>query len=260
MRPSIVMIHGMWAAGWVWDEWVPIFERRGYDCCVPTLRHHDASPHEPPEALGSTSLLDYAADLERQIDALPGPPVLVGHSMGGMLAQMLAAHGRARAIVLLSPMPPQGINTLSPASLRMFRSTVLRWGFWRRPTRPDFADAIASMLGQMPNDERKTVYDRLVHESGRAGCEAGFWFLDPRRAKWVDPSRVTCPVLVVAGTGDRLHTPSMMRKVAARYDAVSAYLEFPDHGHWLVGEPGWRDIAEGVCDWLDERLAASPAR
>jgi pimeloyl-ACP methyl ester carboxylesterase len=257
MRRCIVMIHGMWAGGWVWDDWVPILERRGYACLAPTLRYHDVSPRTPPDALGFASLLDYAHDLEREIDSLAEPPILLGHSMGGILAQMMAARGRARAVALLSPMPPQGINVLSLASLRMFRRTLMSWGFWGRPTRPDFADAVASMLGHLSGAERRAVYDRLVHESGRVGCETGFWFLDPHRAKWVDASRVECPVLVLAGAEDRLHPPSMMRKVARRYERHSTYMEIPGHGHWLVGEPGWQEIAEHVADWLDEALAGS---
>jgi non-heme chloroperoxidase len=248
------MIHGMWSGAWVWEEWVPLFEARGYRCLVPTLRHHNVFPQEPPAALGRTSLLDYANDIERQIERLDEPPVLVGHSMGGMLAQMLGARRQTRALALLSPMPPQGINALSYASLRMFRSTIPSWGFWKKPTRPLFADAVASMLGNLPDDERRAAYDRLVHESGRAGCEAGFWFLDPHRSKWIDTSRVLCPVLVVVGSEDRLHPPSMMRKIARRYEPHSTYREVPGHGHWLVREPGWEEIATSIIGWLDERI------
>jgi non-heme chloroperoxidase len=254
MSLPVVMIHGMWAGGWVWDDWVPVFEGAGYRCTVPTLRYHDAPPQGPPPALGRASLLDYARDLERQLDTLPEPPILMGHSMGGILAQMLGARGRARGLVLLSPMPPQGINVLSLASLRMFRTSLLGWGFWKRPTRPAFADAAASMLASLPDGVRRTVYDRLVHESGRVGCEAGFWFLDPRRAKWVDASRITCPVLVVAGAEDRLHPPSMMRRVAQRYAPVSTFMEIPGHGHWLVGEPDWKTIAQRIIGWLASNI------
>lgn len=157
--------------------------------------------------------------------------------------------------MLLATMPPQGINALSLASLRMFRATLLSWGFWRKPTRPTFADADASMLGHLEIKERRAVYDRLVHESGRAGCEAGFWFLDPHRAKWVDTRRIVCPVLVVAGAEDRLATPAAMRWVAQRYEPRSTYMEVPGHGHWLVGEPGLQEIASGISDWLDRHRA-----
>jgi non-heme chloroperoxidase len=252
--PTIVMIHGMWAGGWVWDAWRPVFESRGYRCIIPTLRFHDALPSSPPEALGSTSLLDYAQDLEVEIAGLDDQLVLMGHSMGGMLAQMLAERRSPAALVLLSPMPPQGINTLSPASLRMFRPVLKRWGFWRRPTRPLFADAVASMIGRMPEGAQKTLFDRLVHESGRAACEAGFWFVDPKRAKWINESRILCPILVANGTEDQLHTTSMMRRVARAYEPHSTFWLLPEHGHWLVGEPGWQDLAERIADWLDTTL------
>lgn len=255
LSTTIVMIHGMWAGGWVWSDYIPVFEARGYRCLAPTLRHHDAPPLQPPGALGRTSLLDYANDLQTEIQELDQPPVLMGHSMGGILAQMLGARGLARALVLLSSMPPQGINVISAASLRMFRGTLNHWGFWRKPTRPTFADAAAALLGHLPGDQQSSVYERLVHESGRAACEAGFWFLDPRAAKSVDASRIACPVLVVAGDEDALHPPSMMRKVAQRYEPHSTYLELPGHGHWLVGEPGWQEIAERIADWLDEKCA-----
>ncbi len=260
MRAALFMIHGLWAGPWVWDRFVPFFSGRGYRCVAPTLRHHDAPPARPPAQLGRVSLLDYAADLEAELDAMTGPPILMGHSMGGMLAQMLAARRPARALVLLSPMPPQGINVLSPASLRMFRTTLVRWGFWRRPTRPAFPAAAASMLGELPAGERRAVYDRLVHESGRAACETGFWFLDPHRAKYVDTAQIRVPVLVVAGSRDLLHPPAMMRWVAGRYAPRSTYKEFAGSGHWLTGEPGWSGIAGYVAGWLGKLEPAVPGR
>ena len=72
-----------------------------------------------------------------------------------------------------------------------------------------------------------------------------------------DASRVECPVLVLAGAEDRLHPLSMMRKVARRYERHSTYMELAGHGHWLVGEPGWQEIAEQVADWLDGPIAGS---
>ena len=262
MRP-VLLIHGMWAGGWVWDRFVPILTERGYECLAPTLRYHDAPQLEPPALLGRVSLLDYAAELEQVIAARGVHPVIVGHSMGGMLAQMLGARGLARALVLLSPMPPQGINVLLPASIRMFRTTLQRWGFWRRPTRPTFHDAAAAMLGRLPPHEQRAVYERLGHESGRVACETGFWFFDPRRAKFVDASRITCPVLVIAGSEDLLHPPSMMRKVARRYEPYSTYREYAGRGHWLIGEAGWQEVANDVVEWLERNGMATdpgPAR
>jgi len=81
------MIHGAFCGGWVFDGWRTSFEARGYRVETPTLRHHDCG-RDPPESLGTTSLLDYVADLEELISSLAEPPILLGHSMGGLLAQV----------------------------------------------------------------------------------------------------------------------------------------------------------------------------
>lgn len=84
MTKTILMIHGMWGSGEYWETYAKHFEKRGYRCVRPTLRFHDMNPEEMPDPrLGTTSLLDYAADLEKEIRALKEVPILMGHSMGG---------------------------------------------------------------------------------------------------------------------------------------------------------------------------------
>ena len=92
MNRTIVFIHGTYGTGAVWEKYKRHFEDRGYTCLTPTLRYHDVDPKAAPRPqLGTTSLLDYAADLEADIRKLNAKPILIGHSMGGLLAQMLAA-------------------------------------------------------------------------------------------------------------------------------------------------------------------------
>lgn len=113
------------------------------------------------------------------------------------------------------------------------------------------------MLHKLPPEERNEVYDRFVHESGRAASEIGYWFLDPYSAARVDESKVVCPVLVVAGSEDRITPVSVVRRIAAKYGVVSTYREFHGHGHWLVGEPGWEEIAEYVLKWVKDNKVSS---
>ena len=113
------------------------------------------------------------------------------------------------------------------------------------------------MLQLMPVEDQREVYDRCVYESGRAVSEIGYWLFDRKRATEVDESKITCPVLVVAGTKDKATPPSIVRKVADKYGSVSTYREFADHSHWVVGEPGWQDIAEYVDGWLNQVLSTS---
>jgi len=256
MTKTIVMVHGMWGGSWCWDNYKTFFEERGYQCITPTLRFHDMDPKEPPHPqLGTTSLLDYLADLEKEIHQLDAPPIIMGHSMGGLLAQMLGCRGLARALVLLTPASPAGIIALTPSVIRSFWSGLTKWGFWRKPMRQTFNEAVYSMLHRLPSEEQEQIYERFVYESGRAACEIGFWFLDRKGVTRVDKAKVTCPVLVIAGGQDRITPASVVRKVSAKYVAVATYKEFKNHAHWITGEPRWEEIAEFVSDWLGRVLS-----
>lgn len=253
------MIHGMWGTGWYWENFKGVFEDRGYQCVVPTLRFHGMDPKAVPDArLGTTSLLDYAEDLEKLIRELQVTPILMGHSMGGGLAQILGSRGLAKALVLLTPTPPHGILALRPSVVRSFWSVLTRWGFWRKPFRLTFAEVTYSMLNLMPPESQRSIYDKFVYESGRAASEIGFWIFDSRGAARVDETKVTCPVLIIAGEKDRIHPISVTRKIAEKYKGVATYKELSGHAHWVIGEPGWEEIAEYVEEWLHQILRAPP--
>jgi pimeloyl-ACP methyl ester carboxylesterase len=251
MSGTIFMIHGMWGIAGDWDNYLPVFEAEGYRCITPTLPYHDMDPRgEPDPRLGTVSLLDYAEVLEREIRQLAEKPILMGHSMGGLLAQILAARGLAKSLVLLAPASPAGIGAITPSVVRSFWSTQTMWGFWKKPLRQTYAEAVYSMMHLLPENEHKECYSKLVYESGKATFEIGYWFLDPRRASRVDESKVTCPVLVIAGAQDRITPVSVIRRVAKKYKFVATYKEYPNHAHWLQGEPQWQEIAGDIIDWL----------
>jgi len=258
MVNTIVLIHGMWGGSWYWENYRKFFEDKGYRCIMPTLRFHDMDPKAIPNpALGATSLLDYAKDLEEEIGRLDSKPILMGHSMGGLLAQILGSRGLAKALVLLTPASPSGINALTPSVIRSFLSVLSGYGFWKKPRRQTFNEAAYSMLQLLSPEEQRKAYDRFVFESGRAASEIGFWFFDPKEASKVDEKKVSCPVLVIAGSRDKITPASVVRKVADKYGAVSTYKEFPNHAHWVVAEPGWQEIANYASEWLKQVLTAN---
>jgi pimeloyl-ACP methyl ester carboxylesterase len=90
-----------------------------------------------------------------------------------------------------------------------------------------------------------------VHDSGRALFEMAWPWLDDRKATTIDPRLVTVPLLFVAAEKDRLTPPGVVRRAAARFAHVSDYLEYPNQGHWVVGQPGWQRVADDAATWLD---------
>jgi len=261
MSEHIMMIHGMWCGEWVWDNYKRFFESKGYHCITPTLRYHDKKHKEDPDnQLGTTSLFDYVEDLEKEIYKLDQKPILMGHSMGGLLAQMLGSRGLAKALVLLTPASPKGIIALRLSVIKSFWSVTTRPGFWRKPMLPTFNEAVYAMMQLLPVEERKEIYERLVPESGRAAFEIGYWPLDRKSASRVDSAKITCPTLVIAGGQDKLTPSSVVRKVADKYNAVTTFKEFSNHAHWVIDEPGWNEIAEYSSDWLNQVMITMPQR
>lgn len=246
------MIHGMWGGSWCWDNYKTFFEKRGYHCVTTTLRHHDINPTAHPDSmLGTTSLLDYVNDLEQEILQLNMKPIVMGHSMRGLLAQILGSRDLAKALVLLTPAPPSGIMSLSPGTIKSFWNVLAKWEFWKTANRQIFDGAVYSMLHLMLEDQKKIIFDKFVYESGRAASEIGFWFLDSQRASSVDASKIKCPMLVISGSEDRITPASVVEKIAKKYEPLSTYKSFDNHAHWVIGEPGWQEIADYISAWLD---------
>ncbi|HEX3811029.1 MAG TPA: alpha/beta hydrolase [Rhizomicrobium sp.] len=256
-KPPIVMIHGAFCGGWAFENFRKPFEKKGYRVLAPTLRHHDGG--RPPRSLGTTSIKDYVRDIETVLDGLEEPAVLVGHSMGGLIAQMIAARRDVRATILLAPSPPWGVLPSTPFEIASAQALYMAGSFWSKPLKPSEWIAGANALDRVPEPERARIFERFVPESGLATFEIMHWALDLKGATQFDPRSVTCPILCLVGTRDRVNPPSTVRRIAQRYRGRCRYEELRDHSHWLVDEPGYEKIAARALDWLAEVLAEENA-
>jgi alpha-beta hydrolase superfamily lysophospholipase len=244
------MIHCTWGRGKFWRNYIEFFTARGYQCIAPDWLYHDVSPEEEPHpSLGRTGLLEFVEHFEKQIRGLERKPIIMGHSVGGLMAQSLASRGMAKAVVAIASASPAGINAFTPSVLKSFRSITSRWGFWKKPHRQTFEEAVYSMLHLMPAEEWKNIYGQMVHDSGRATSEVGFWFLDPHHTSRVDEKKVTCPMLIVGAGQDRITPVSVARRIARKYGHAE-YREYDNHAHWILNEPGWEKVAEDIHGWL----------
>ena len=249
-KPPVVMIHGGFCGPWAWDRFAGRFRDQGYEVLTPALRHHKDG--KPPQALATTSLTDYAADLETLVAGLDAPPVLVGHSMGGLLAQMLAARTKVAAAVLLAPSSPWGVPPSTLFEIGAAHGLMLQVGFWAMILEPSFAIAAAHSLDRFSKAEQEEVFARFVPESGRATFELLHWALDMRRASEVDARKVECPLLFLAGETDRISPPGTVERAAGLYKGRASCETLPGMSHWLVGEPGWEKVCDRALAWLAE--------
>jgi pimeloyl-ACP methyl ester carboxylesterase len=253
MARLAVLIHGMWGTADVWRNWRPFLEARGWQTIASSLRHHDAPPETPPPALATTSLHDYVADLEANLRALPEKPVVIGHSMGGLIALLLCAKGLAKAGVLLTPAPPASVIAIRPSNLIAFVRIQRRWAWWRKSHRATLDEALSHTFNTTDPTEGAALHASFVHDSGRALFEIALPWLDGTKAATVDPRRVTVPLLFVAAEKDKLTPPSVVRRAARQFVHVSDYVEYKGQGHWVPGQPGWDRVANDTVAWLNAK-------
>lgn len=253
MARDIVFIHGAFVGAWAWEPALEFFSARGWRCHAPNLRHHE--PNADHEALGHTSLLEFVEDLETQIKTFPAPPVIVGHSMGGLLGQILAAGGLASALVLLAPASGWGIFP-SGREEYLSRFAVLHAGvdFWRKAILPRFDYAADYALDRFARTDQVRLFAGFVPESGRALAEMLYWPLDMHHAAAVASHKIQCPVFCAVGKRDRVTPPDSVRSVIRRLPRPANYHELEDFSHFMIGEPGFDLLLERVQNWL-----ASPA-
>jgi pimeloyl-ACP methyl ester carboxylesterase len=243
------MIHGAFCGPWSLDGLKRKFKEAGYAVRTPCLRFHDQKP--PPSALGTTGLGEFAADLEDEIRALGTAPILLGHSMGGLLAQQLAARMDARALILLAPSAPWGTPPTTLFEIGAAQAMHLNPGYWNKVLEPNRDVALAHSLDKLPKHMRDEVYDRLVPESGRATFEILNWGLDLNHASGVETEKVRAPLLFLTGSEDRINPPSTVARIAALYGARATNEVLQGMGHWLIGEPGWEKLADRALVWLE---------
>ena len=239
----LILLHGLWAGAWIFEDWLAPAAARGWDVWAPNLRGRARS--RSADDLGSVGLAEMAADLADVLSEV-GPAVVVGYSMGGLLTQMVAADPRTsnqvRAAVLLCTVPPRGIVALSGPVLRA-STAYLGPMLKREPFMPSRADADAMLMNGLPGPDRDRWFPRFIADSGRAARQMA------TGAVRVDRRCVICPVLVVSCERDRISPPAIQPALVRRYGA--AHLPVAGHAHLVAIEPGWEAVEAAILDRLE---------
>jgi pimeloyl-ACP methyl ester carboxylesterase len=236
---TVLFLHGAFADEAGFAGWVDRFADAGYDAWAPARRGRRGVGPERAAGLGFD---DYVADTLAVIDDLSParPPVLVGHSLGGLIAQRVAEQGRAAAIALLAPAPP-AMLTAQAVALPRFAPQLPRIMCGRPFIVGNDACSVLA-LNRVPEPERPAIHAHLTHESG-----AVYRAMMLGRVR-VDAAKVRVPVLVASGPEDRIISPRLARRTARHYGAEAH--SYPGRGHWLIQEPGWQEVADDVISWL----------
>ncbi|MBX3680460.1 MAG: alpha/beta hydrolase, partial [Rhodocyclaceae bacterium] len=220
---------------------LPYFAKQGYASYALSLSGHGGSRRR--ELLDSYSIDDYVDDLVEVANRMPGEPVLIGHSMGGMVVQKYLERSSAPAAVLLASVPPQGL--LGSALGLAFRKPGLMTDLNRMlgGGHPD-PQGLRDALFHQPQDEAKLMryYEQMQPESLRAIWDMTLFNLPSPAAL----HRV--PMLILGAEHDNLIPPDQVEMTARTYELEAEI--FPGMGHGMMLEAGWKDVASRICKWL----------
>jgi pimeloyl-ACP methyl ester carboxylesterase len=257
-RPPVVFVHGLWLLAGSWDWWRWLFEAEGYAPLAPGWPGDPDSVEEArahPERFAGTSIsavIDHYADV---VGRLTRPPVVVGHSFGGLVAQQLAGRGLAAATVAVGPAPHRGVLPLPLSALRA-SFPVLSDPRHRNGavmlTAEQFRYAFTNAVSPVEADELYAAY--AVPAPGRPIFQAAFANLDPTTAARVDARTARRgPLLIMSGERDRT-VPRAMAYAAykrqRRNEAVTEFVDVPGRGHSLVIDRGWEQVAQVALEFV----------
>lgn len=251
MKTPIIFIHGMFLNGKSWANWIRFFEQRGYPCSAPSWPFHEGEPSElrdgPPASLGGLSMEEVIRHYSAIIARMPDKPILIGHSLGGLIAQELMGRHRAAAAVAICSVAPNAMASCDWGFLRNVASIANPFAgdSLSRMTAEKFHAAFANTLEREESDR---LFEQFaVHESRNVLRDA---FGDDGQ---LDVELPHAPLLIVAAQEDEIVPDSLGRRNAEAYEdgqSVTAFLEFPKRGHLICGQPGWEEVASAIADWL----------
>ncbi len=253
MSRTVLLIHGAFAGGWIFARLGRRLTEAGFRVIAHDLPLHGKKrPEAGSQSLGRLSLTDYLSDLLAITVHLDQAPIVIGHSLGGLLAQQLAALDRARAAVLLGPVAPWGVFPATTFEVLSALGLYQAGSFWDKTLWPDWEIARGYSLDKFDRAGARAAFDQLGPESGRVLFEVMHWGLDSGHASAVDARKVACPILCLAGGDDRVCSPGTVRSIAHRYRRHATYEVVPGLSHFMFGEPAEEEMFTRIFGWLAE--------
>ncbi len=250
-KPPLLFCHGMWSTPATFARLRARFEALGHATFAPALPWHDRDAAlPPPPELGRLTVEDYIQFLVAEAARLPAPPVIIGHSMGAMLAQALAARVPHAGLVLLSTAATAATAAVAVSTVRTLAGVVARWGWWQAPTLLGDAGARYGIFNGVATEVASAEIAALVWDSGRVLAEMTLPNLSKTGATRVDYARLDKPALVIVGCADRITIPAISRNTARKLAGVVDYHEIAGAPHWLFAGEIEARVGQYVEDWL----------
>ncbi len=252
MTKTIVLIHGAWLNSLSWENVKAHYEAKGYTVIVPDWPFDDRAPAAlraaPAPQLAQTGQREIVAHFEKIIRALPEKPILIGHSLGGVVVQQLLARGLGVSGVAINPAPTPGVP-LGPhaiVSALPVLGDLFSFGKVKHMTQKFFATRFAQTE---PNPA--AAYDRYIVPTPAKAYWDGV--INPMKIDWAKQDRA--PLLLIGGGKDLIADASMTQAIYRQQKKAASTTElriFDDRSHWTLMDKGWETVADLALNWAVE--------
>jgi pimeloyl-ACP methyl ester carboxylesterase len=259
---TIVLIHGAWVTPRSWDPFRGFYERRGYRVLTPPWPRLEGEVEEirrDPSAMVGLGVKEIVDGYEQIVRLLDEPPILMGHSFGGLFVQMLLDRGLGAAGVAIDSAQPKGVLRLPFSQIRALSPVLLNPWNVKRAVSFNFDQFRYAFANTMTEREAREAFQlNAIPAPGRIVFQTGLANLNPRAATKVDyrnDSRV--PLLLIAGGEDHIVPASVNRSNFRKYrrsTATTDFAEFPGRSHLTIVQAGWEEVAEYALSWAQKHV------
>ena len=264
---TIVLVHGFWVTPRSWEKWIERYEARGYRVLAPAypgLEVEVEALNADPSPLEALTVPAIIAHLESVIGELDSPPIIMGHSAGGVFTQILLDHGFGAAGVAINSAPTEGVKRIPLSQVRASFPVLKNPANRHKAVGLTFEQWSYTFTNGLPEDEARRLYERYhVPASGEVFWGSALANIHPGRDEtWVNyHNEERAPLLFISGSADHLMPPSIQRSNAKHWNdnVVTDVKEF-EGPHLLPASPGWEKVADYALDWALEHAALAGTR
>ena len=263
----IVLIHGFWVTPRSWEHWIARYEGRGHRVLAPAYPGFEVEVealNADPAPIEQVTVPQIIERLESIVSALDSPPILIGHSAGGVFTQVLLDHGFGAAGVAINSAPTEGVKRVPLSQVRASFPVLKNPANRHKAVGLTFEQWSYTFTNGLPEDESRRLYERYhIPASGEIFWGSALANIHPGKDDtWVNYGNdERAPLLFISGDRDHLMPPSIQRSNAKHYksDTVTEVKEF-EGPHLLPAAPGWEQVADYALDWaLRHARQSSPA-